>query len=89
MNNTPFYPSKTIATFRPAWVQQTKEPENPARTCPFKHPLYNGEQPECFHDCALYDDQKTGCAVDQLQARHPERRLFAGLVRVPEPKEKP
>lgn len=63
MNNTPFYPSKTIATFRPAWVQQTKEPENPARTCPFKHPLYNGEQPECFHDCALYDDQNNRCGL--------------------------
>lgn len=41
----------------------------------------------CSTACRLHD-QKAGCAVDQLQARHPERRLFAGLVRVPEPNKK-
>lgn len=42
----------------------------------------------CSTACRLHD-LKAGCTVDQLQARHPERRLFAGLVRVPEPNKKP
>mgnify|MGYP004601729665 FL=1 len=59
-----YTPANKIKIFRPAWVPQTKEPETPAvRTCPFKHPLYNGEQPECFHDCALYDGQNNRCGL--------------------------
>mgnify|MGYP004613995207 FL=1 len=49
--------------FRPSWVPETTEPETPVRTCPFKRPEYNGSQPECFHDCALYDDQNNRCGL--------------------------
>lgn len=53
------------------------------RLCPYTRTACT-----CSTACRL-NNQKAGCAVDQLQAQHPERRLFAGLVRVPEPKEKP
>lgn len=48
---------------RPSWVPQTKEPKKPVKTCPFKHPVYSGEQPECFHDCALYDSRNNRCGL--------------------------
>lgn len=63
MNNTPFYPSSKIRIFRPPWVSQTNKPEKPVKTCPFKRPEYNGSQPECFHDCALYDDRNNQCGL--------------------------
>lgn len=52
------------------------------RLCPYTRTACT-----CSTACRLHD-QKAGCAVDQLQARHPERRLFAGLVRVPEQKQR-
>lgn len=51
--------------------------------CPYTRTAYT-----CSTACRLHD-LKAGCIIDQLQARHPERRLFAGLVRVPGPNKKP
>lgn len=63
MNYTRFHPSHRI-TFRPSWMPQTKEHERPtAKTCPIKYPAYDGTQPECFHDCALYDGQNNRCGL--------------------------
>lgn len=63
MNDTHFHPSHRI-TFRPSWMPQTKEQERPAtKTCPIKYPAYNGTQPECFHDCALYDSRNNRCGL--------------------------
>lgn len=95
-NNIPH--SIRIVSFRSSWMPQTKEQERPAaKTCPIKYPAYDGTQPECFHDCALYDSRNNRCGLlpDTVKtkninaARHPEHRLFAGLVRVPEPNKKP
>lgn len=85
-NNIPH--SIRIVSFRPSWMPQTNEQERPAaKTCPIKYPAYDGTQPECFHDCALYDSRNNRCALEV--SAEAQQQTASALARIATAMENP